>query len=241
MQHFHRGIALVIALFALIMLSMFLYSLYRSGRNAEKDITLTVDTQTAAIAPPKEKPPSPALSSPPPAADTIFIHVAGAVKKPGVYKLSSNSRAVDAVHAAGGPIQSASLDGINLAQKLYDGTQLYIPYKNERIDVPSPSGSPSLTNRNDGNPTRSASHQGNSGKGKFTDPLRESVDLNQASITQLQQLPGVGPAMAQRIIDYRKSHDRFTDPLQLMDITGIGQKKYDKMKLFVTVNGKRGQ
>ena len=241
MQHFHRGIVLVIALFALIMLSLFLHSLYRSGRSAEKEITLTTDTQPVAIASPKEKFSSPAISPPSPAADIIIIHVAGAVKKPGVYKLSSSSRAVDAVHAAGGPTQGASLDGINLAQKLYDGTQLYIPYKNDRSDGTAASvNTPAVTDAQ-GKSTRVSARHTHEGTKKFTDPQRDSVDLNQANSTQLQQLPGVGPAMAQRILDYRKSHERFTDPLQMMDIPGIGQKKYDKMKSFVIVNGKRGQ
>ncbi|MCW3099787.1 MAG: competence protein ComEA helix-hairpin-helix repeat region [Chthonomonadaceae bacterium] len=183
-----------------------------------------------------------------PASDTsateIVVHVAGAVKKPGVYHLQPGARNDDAVHAAGGFTAAANADAVNLAANSEDGSQLYIPTRAEH-----PSGgdtthdsavTPSVSTVE---ASGSASHPAGSksgGKsshssGKFSDPSQGQVNLNTADAAQLQHIPGIGPAMAERILAYRRTAGRFQSPDELLQISGIGDKKFQKMKPYLTV------
>jgi competence protein ComEA len=178
---------------------------------------------------PKEpaKPASEALNPP---AKEVVVHIAGAVKRPGVYRFSPEARAQEALQQAGGANGNANLDGINLAARLEDGQQLYVPTKAE---YPQGGAAPVTA---DAKKSRGGNHHGgSSGSNKLTRPGQGAVNINTANAQQLQRLPGVGPAMSARIIAFRKENGPFTEPEGLMDVTGIGEKKFAKMKPFVRV------
>src|SRR5437867_5018709 len=119
---------------------------------------------------------------------TIFVHMAGAVRSPGVYELAAGSRVIDGARAAGGPAPEADLSAINLARVLVDGERVYIPRRGEV-------------------PPAEAAGPGDPGSGGGASGGK--VNINTASETQLEDLPGIGQVLAQRIIDYREQHGPF--------------------------------
>lgn len=187
------------------------------------------------VAPPETAPP----------ATEIVVHVAGAVMKPGVYHLKLGARNVDAVHAAGGFASTANPDAINLAAPCADSSQVYIPSYAEQPSggsgahgvgtttsvAPSASG---VVPASSGGGAKGA-HGGSHSSGKFSDPSQGQVNLNTADAAQLQHIPGIGPAMADRILAYRRTAGRFQSPDELLQISGIGDKKYQKMKPYINM------
>jgi competence protein ComEA len=142
--------------------------------------------------------------------DDIYVHLLGQVVRPGLYVLHDGDRAVDAVAAAGGFTATADRTQLNLARPLVDGEQIVVPAVGE---APAASGSVAA---------------GTTGEGG-------RVNLNSADETALETLPRVGPALAGRILDWRKKNGRFTSVEDLMSVTGIGQKTFDGLKDLVTV------
>ncbi|MEP6756942.1 MAG: helix-hairpin-helix domain-containing protein [Chthonomonadales bacterium] len=186
---------------------------------------------------------NPTVSTAPPKPTEVVVHVAGSVKTPGVYHLPETARNNDAVKAAGGPKQEANLAGINLAAPVVDGSQLYIPSKAEHPDggasretVTSSTGKPGKKDHASSKSSRGSASSGGKGN-KLTSPAEGKVNVNTAGSEQLQRLPGVGPAMAEKIIQHRKENGPFTSPDQLTEVSGIGPKKFEKMKPFVSVTG----
>ena len=187
-------------------------------------------------------------SNPTPAAE-IVIHVTGAVKKPGIYHLLPGARGDDALKAAGGPTSDANPDALNLAAHLEDGSQIHVPTRKERsIQIPPPPESyikrdPTTTAKSDKTATNkagashSAAHGGRGGgsSGKLKPDSGVKININTADAQTLQKLPGIGPSMAERILDYRKSNGGFKSPEELMEVSGIGPKKFAKMESLVKV------
>ncbi len=202
------------------------FELYHQGKSAESDIIITGTPRPAAH--PAKRPatstatgatasPIQSLPAGPVAPAKVTVHVAGAVVKPGVYHFTPDSRVEDALKAAGGARPSANLDAINLAAKLEDGSQLFVP---TRLEQPSGGVSEGSNKYTAASAKTAAAARISSRSGtKFTQPGKESVNINSAGAEQLQQLPGVGPAMSARIIQHRKESGSFTDPEQLMDMT----------------------
>jgi competence protein ComEA len=159
----------------------------------------------------REPPPPPlrkvSAATPSPEAKNLVVHVAGMVISPGVYDLPEGSRTKDAVDAAGGPAHEADLNALNLAALLVDGQKVLVPKQGE---VASGGAAEEATE-----------HQG-------------KVNLNVATEAQLQELPGIGPVLADRIVAYRQ-RKQFTSTRQLLEVEGIGQKKYNSLKDLVTV------
>jgi competence protein ComEA len=139
----------------------------------------------------------------------VAVHVAGRVRHPGLVHLPAGSRVQDAITAAGGVTSGADLDAINLARKLTDGEQVRVPGPG---DPPPP-------------PADAAA-----GPATPTAPL----DLNTATVEQLDTLPGVGEVTAGRIVAYRSAHP-FTTVEELLEVPGIGQRRFDQLKDLVTV------
>lgn len=139
-----------------------------------------------------------------PAARLLYVHVAGAVASPGLYRVPEGSRVDDAVTAAGGPAQDADLDEINLAAKLRDGDKVVVPRAGE----------------------------GGTEEGGGT---TDRVNLNAASAADLQELPGIGPALAERIVAHRTEHGPFRTVEDLKKVAGIGPKTFERLKDLVTV------
>jgi competence protein ComEA len=147
-----------------------------------------------------------------PMADLV-VHVAGAVLNPGVHRLSVGARVIDAVTAAGGPLPDASIDAINLAAPLVDGLRLYVPRVGEVVDVVEPEAAA---------PTGSGAPAG-------------PVDLNRATVAELDRLPGVGPATAAAIVEHRERAGPFATVGDLEDVPGIGPAKLAALAGLVTV------
>ena len=152
--------------------------------------------------------------------EKIAIHVTGEVKKEGLIYLPLGSRVADAIKEAGGETKNADLSQINLAYQLQDGQKLYIPNKNEKISEYIISGT--------GNNGSEGSSSNNS-KGD------NKVNINTATKNELDQLPGIGPSIAQRIIDYREENGNFQKIEDVQNVKGIGDAKYEEIKDSITV------
>ena len=152
--------------------------------------------------------------------EMIFVHVCGAVKKEGVYQVINSARVVDAIKAAGGLTKDAASYGINQAELLKDGMQIYIPTKKEvKVNKVIPSGLPSVTGATD------ISKNANT----------EIVNINTATKEELMKLNGVGEAKAALIINFRETNGGFKNINDLMKIKGIKQKFFDKIKDSICV------
>ena len=162
--------------------------------------------------------------SPNAGAGRIFVHVCGAVRREGVYELSPDARVVDAIRAAGGCTKKAASFGINQAEALKDGVQVYVPTKAELKKETNGVGSLASFGT-EGVRTGLSSQGPNSGEGG--DAL---ININLATKEELMKLNGVGEAKAELIITYRQAKGGFRDIKDIMKIKGIKQKFFDKIK-----------
>ena len=154
--------------------------------------------------------PSPSAAPTSTALTTIRVYVSGAVRRPDVYSLPPDSIVRDAMIAAGGPASDADLDRINLAAPLGDGMQVHFPRKGEPAAAP-------------GAPASGAA------------PAGAPIDINTATLEQLDSLPGIGPVIAQRIIDYRAASGPFASVEQIKEVKGIGDTLFEKIKDHIMV------
>jgi competence protein ComEA len=154
----------------------------------------------------------------------IVVHIAGEVNAPGVYSLAAGSRMVDALDAAGGPTNRADLEVINLATPITDATQIYVPARNQTARPTFRRPQPGVNGGMNAGAT-----------GQPDDQQSGVININRASATELEQLPGVGPATAQAIIDYRTSNGPFAAPEDLLEVKGIGPAKFASMRSKVGV------
>lgn len=141
----------------------------------------------------------------------IVVYITGAVQNPGVIDIPEDSRVIDAINAAGGVTSSADLESINMAQRVKDGQHVTVP----EISV-------------DENGNRVASKKsGSSSKNSL-------VNINTADESELISLPGIGPATAKKIIDYRENNGAFIDIEDIKKVRGIGNAKFESMKDLIT-------
>ena len=155
----------------------------------------------------------------------IFVHVCGAVRREGVYKLPPDARVVDAIRAAGGCTKKAASYGINQAEALKDGVQVYVPTKAELKKETNGADRVLASIGVEGVRTGLSSQGVNSGEGG--DAL---ININLATKEELMKLNGVGEAKAELIITYRQAKGGFRDIKDIMKIKGIKQKFFDKIK-----------
>ena len=161
---------------------------------------------------------------PAPTLAPIAVDVTGAVTRPGLYKFPEGSRVQDAIDAAGGLLADANTTALNLAARLEDGQRLDIPYKEGAAPVATEApvfsfSSPDDTS-SDATPEPSSS---------------ELIDINTATVEQLDTLPGIGPSTAQKIVDYRATNGPFAIIEDIMDVSGIGPATFDNIKNLITV------
>lgn len=154
---------------------------------------------------------------PAPTPEPLRVHVAGAVLRPGVYELDENSRVEDAVDAAGGFVIEADKNALNLAAHLEDGERLDIPYVAGFI----PDSDSGFVVISEGTPS----------------PLvgEELLNINTASLEELDKLPGIGPTIAQRIIDYRTANGPFASINEIINVAGIGSATFAEIQDLITV------
>ncbi|OZD30981.1 competence protein ComEA [Rhodococcus sp. 06-1477-1B] len=143
-----------------------------------------------------------------PAGAGVYVHVAGAVREAGLYRLDAGDRVADAIARAGGFAEDAQRDGVNLARPVADGEQIVVPVAGAQAAAPTAS------------------------TGGATSAL---LDLNTATREQLDELPRVGPAMADRILEWRQANGRFTSVDDLLSVPGIGDKMLEGLRALVRV------
>lgn len=182
----------------------------------------------------------------------IFVHMIGWVKSPGVISIPDGSRMADALQAAGGAKNGADLELINLAYKLEDGQQVYIPGKEKAAEVKSmgkrTAVSNSVNNQKKSVPriqsaqASMAKMVSSSARGVKADELNQAgrskeglININNATLAELDSLLGIGPSTAQKIIDYRNNSGRFKVPEDIMKVKGIGKSKYEQIKSRIIV------
>jgi competence protein ComEA len=142
----------------------------------------------------------------------LLVHVAGKVRNPGVVRLPAGSRVLDAVEAAGGAEAGVDLTGLNLARFVGDGEQVL-------VGIPAPA---------DGAPTGAGGQPAGASTGGL-------VNLNTATLDQLDTLPGIGPTLAERILQWRQQHGRFSSVDELQEVSGIGPRKFEQLVDLATV------
>ena len=157
--------------------------------------------------------------APPEGGGRVVVHVAGAVRRPGVYELPRGARVDDAVQRAGGARPRADLSQLNLAAELEDGRQVLVPLR-----APATAGG-----------TGAASGTAVAGASVPGGPPAAPVNLNSATLEQLDALPGVGPATAQKILGYRDANNGFSDVEELGQVPGIGDVRMAALRELVTV------
>jgi len=160
----------------------------------------------------------------------VFIDIGGAVAEPGVIAMPAGSRIADAIEAAGGLMDEAETKEINQATKLADGDKIYIPTKDEVRQGNFPQGVGS-----GGGTIGAASAANASGMASAGSGAAGLVNINTANQAALETLPGVGPAIAQRILDFRAQNGAFPTIEALMNVSGIGPKTFEKLRGKITV------
>lgn len=151
---------------------------------------------------------------------SIIVYVCGSVKENKVVTLKENSRICDAIDAVGGLTKDADLTNINLAYILEDGEKIYIPKKGEDL----PTNSTSLISQNSSYSNYSSSSLKNN-----------KININKATQTELETIPGVGPSTALKIINYREENGNFSSVEDIKNVSGIGNAKYEQMKDYISI------
>lgn len=152
--------------------------------------------------------------SSPPAEKFIQVYVSGAVKKPGVYNLKEGDRVYQAVEMAGGSLPEAQLKNFNMAARLQDSQQVLVPLPGEASEQDAIATA---------NPAAGESRSG-------------KININTAVVSELDSLDGIGPALAQRLIDYRQAHGAFQRIEDIKNVSGIGDKKFQAIQDRICVN-----
>jgi competence protein ComEA len=174
----------------------------------------SVRPHVSAVEPPPVAAPvgPPAAAAPSPSARSLVVSVVGRVRHPGLVAVPVGARLIDALKAAGGPLPRVDLTALNLARKVADGEQIVVgvpaavPGAAASGTAGTPAGGPAPT-----------------------------VNLNSATLAELDTLPGIGPVIAQRILEWRSAHGGFTSVDQLRDVSGIGDRTFERLRDLVTV------
>ena len=148
----------------------------------------------------------------------VAVHVIGAVPRPGFYEFEEGARVQDALEAAGGMLADGNAEAINLAARLEDGQQLRVPY------IGDPVGAGLFPGGDDA-----------SGSGRSSGSPGELINLNTATSEQLDGLPGIGPTVAQQILDYRDDNGPFARTEELLNVPGVGPATFEGLKNLITV------
>ena len=148
---------------------------------------------------------------PAPTLESLRIHVAGAVTQPGVYTLPVESIVEEAITAAGGPLEEAILDMVNMAAVLEDGQQIFVPAKGDTSSETYPS-----------DPI-------------FISASAEKININTAPAAKLESLPGIGPSLAKKIVEFRETHGPFLKVEDLLNVSGIGPAKLEEIQDLITI------
>lgn len=156
--------------------------------------------------------------------DIVIIHITGSVKNPGIVKLKEGSRIEDAIESAGGLTENADITKVNLAYVVEDGTKIKIPSASEEDIgdediIDSKSGDNIIIKENTVSSNNST----------------QTININKATEKEFETLPGIGPSLASKIIEYRNQNGKFESIEDIKNVNGIGDNKYEKIKDLITV------
>ena len=155
--------------------------------------------------------------------NTIIVHITGEVKNAGIIELPEESRIADAIEQAGGVTENADLDEVNLAFVLSDGQKVYIPNKKEKelneakVYITAESGNNVII------------------KDKVDGGKKQKVNINEAKQEDFEQLPGIGPSIAKKIVEYREQNGKFTSIDELQEVKGIGEAKFENIREYIMI------
>lgn len=227
MFEFNKKQKIILILVGLMIIIAFLYHIYAKDENTiiseELEVSNTteniVENETEAQ---EEK-------------ETIVVHVSGAVNKEGIVELEENSRISDAIDKAEGLKENADTKNINLAFKLEDGMKIYIPTTEETAEEMAQEGTDDKTQnyitssggvvQGEKDSTTIASEEQKTGK----------ININTATQTELETLPGIGPSTSLKIVNYREENGDFKSIEQIKEVSGIGDAKYENIKDLICV------
>lgn len=152
--------------------------------------------------------------------ETVIIHISGAVVKEGIIQIKQGARISDVIEEAGGLQENASLKNVNLAYMVEDGQKIYIPTKEEEEQAEQ-----EYSIVQEGNPISDVKQEGGN----------KQVNLNKATQTELEELPGIGSSTALKIIQYREENGKFRSIEDIKNVNGIGEAKFNNIKEYITV------
>jgi competence protein ComEA len=155
-----------------------------------------------------------------PGAEGIYVHVAGAVRRPGLYRLPAAARVAEALERAGGPLRRAELTAVNLAARVEDGQQVMVPAE----------GAASVAGAAGAGASPGSAGVAQGGGAALPGATGVKLSLAAATVEQLEQLDGIGPTLAGRIIEYRDAHGGFRSVGQLQEVEGIGEKRFASLR-----------
>lgn len=166
----------------------------------------------------------------------IIVHVSGAVKNEGIVELEEKARVADAIEKAGGVTENAYMRDVNLAQSLEDGMKIYIPTKEEKENNRENNyeekiitgGSNSISSSDNINNNNRNNNNNNNN-------IKDKININTANIEELDTLPGIGQATANKIISYRQEHGKFKSIEEIKEVSGIGDSKYEQIKELIEI------
>lgn len=167
--------------------------------------------------------------------EKIIVHVTGAVNKEGIVELEEGSRIIDAIEMAGGAKEDANLSKINLAYQLEDGQKLYVPNINDKEEMEYITEDVAKNNIVNNYGIVTDEKENNKNKTNIESEKKVMVNINKATQSELENLPGIGPAIATRIIEYRKENGKFSSIDDIKNVKGIGDAKYEKIKDSIEV------
>ena len=202
---------ILITLLAVILLVIIYYIWKITQESQEELIQISQETEIEQLQEPIET-----------TATEIIVHIAGAVENDGIQKLPENSRVSDAIDAAGGLTSDANTKNVNLAQKIFDGQKIYIPNITEDEDEIE-----LFEKNNSENDTIETTNIFSSKNGL--------VNINTATQTELETLPGIGPSTASKIINYRNTNGKFRTIEDIQNVSGVGVSKYAQIEDKITV------
>ncbi|PYY35827.1 ComEA family DNA-binding protein [Curtobacterium sp. MCBD17_030] len=231
-----RAALLLVGVVAVLALGVVVAGWWGGGRGGEESgsgVAVVSGAPTVGVPEPSAAVPVPSSTAAPTASAvpaTAVLYVVGAVEHPGVVTVGADARVADALVAAGGAVADADLSRLNLARPVVDGERLYVPRVGE-TDVPAelPAGAGA-------GPGGSASGTtGSSGAGSGAGAVPDVVDLNTADAAALETLPGIGPALAERILSWRDEHGGFRSVEDLLEVSGIGEGRFAELQDRVRV------
>ena len=151
----------------------------------------------------------------------IIIYITGAVQNEGIYELDENSRIADSIEKAGGLTDEADIKNLNLAYVLEDGMRIYVPKKSDNI-----------SEIEDNTSTYVSTENSNTGASKNTSSSTQNdkININTATQEELETLPGIGPSISAKIVNYRKENGKFSCVEDIKKVSGIGESKYAQIK-----------